>query len=85
MIFNCTVYYVNDPDNHRRYKTEIEAENLENAKETLLKSQNVPEIDHYELASDDECVCFIQDGVTSIAKDAFFLRRDLTLGKVLRR
>lgn len=53
MIYNLTVHYHNDPDDNLGYDDEIEAENIEAAKEQVKQIEDFKTFNYYVLESED--------------------------------
>jgi len=53
MKYNLTVHYINDPDDLEGYDDEIDAENIETAKEYVKSLDDFKDIYYYVLESED--------------------------------
>ena len=53
MVYNLTVHYHNDPDDEQGYDDEIEAENIEAAKEKVKQIEDFQTFNYYVLESED--------------------------------
>jgi hypothetical protein len=53
MKYNLTVHYINDPDDLEGYDDEIDAENIETAKEYVKSLDDFKDINYYVLESED--------------------------------
>jgi len=53
MIYNLTVHYKYDPEDERGYDDEIEAENIEAAKEQVKQIEDYDEFNYFVLESEN--------------------------------
>lgn len=53
MIYKLTVHYHNDPEDERGYDDEIEADNIEAAKEQVKQIEDFKTFNYYVLESED--------------------------------
>ena len=53
MVYNLTVHYHNDPNDEQGYDDEIEAKNIEAAKEKVKQIEDFQTFSYYVLESED--------------------------------